>query len=367
MPHSLSLPLQKLRLSWPKENLRLWLSPVLELHCTDALLDCLQPSEVCQALTSRRLWLFRDAGCQINIRICLNGVSLGHLSHRETVEVLGTSIRNADLWNQLSILPSLEIPSQELRHSDICLGISHAQPSTAVLTSLCAIPGDTKPPPGVPCVGMKSLGLVLEFRSIRKSSEKSSEKKSEKKRKKPRLSVEAMLLDDPDHQEDGMLTLEDLYAETAHILSPTLSQFEDEDALLLDTNPVQLLTLPSSQPTLPSTSKRPAQAPHVNLDLSIASKLTDVGLRTLIGGRQIKLTPGVKILKPDQEHALSDLGPAMFSPGYLKVRNLTSMFLFRSSHTSISGCFTALPLLAHSVPVSVHFLAEECSIAQPAK
>lgn len=199
---------------------------------------------------------------------------------------------------------------------------------------------------------MKSLGLVLEFRSIRKSSEK--------KRKKPRLSVEAMLLDDPDHQEDGMLTLEDLYAETAHILSPTLSQFEDEDALLLDTNPVQLLTLPS-------TSKRPAQAPHVNLDLSIASKLTDVGLRTLIGGRQIKLTPGVKILKPDQEHALSDLGPAMFSPGYLKVRKLTSMFLFRSSHTSISGCFTALPLLAHSVPVSVHFLAEECSIAQPAK
>lgn len=97
MPHSLSLPLQKLRLSCPKENLRLWLSPALELHCTDALLDRLQPSEVCQAFTSGRLWLSRDAGCQINIRICLNAVSLGHLSHRETVEVLGTSIRNADV------------------------------------------------------------------------------------------------------------------------------------------------------------------------------------------------------------------------------------------------------------------------------
>lgn len=213
--------------------------------------------------------------------------------------------------------------------------------------SLSAIPADTKPPDGVPCIGLTSIELGLEFRSISTNSRRNP--------KKPRLSKELMLLDDlnPCNQRELLLP-KDVNSESLSILpsSPPacLSEMmqmasenkgslpdkegdaeviedneEEEDILLLETNHIQLLTPPSSaQPdTLPTTLKRSMNHEDkglpLKLDLPIALKLTDFGLRTLIGGRPTKAIPGVSLLKPEQKNSLSDLVPSLWSPGYLKV------------------------------------------------
>jgi len=149
------------------------------------------------------------------------------------------------------------------------------QPSMELLEnviSLSAIPADTKPPDGVPCIGLTSLELGLEFRSISTNSRR--------KPKKPRLSKELMLLDDLDLcNERELMLLEGIKAVSLPILpsSPPASQSEmmqmvsanrgslpvgekddemmedddEEDTLLLETNHTQLLTPPSSAQQYP--------------------------------------------------------------------------------------------------------------------
>lgn len=233
--------------------------------------------------------------------------------------------------------------------SDISINISHTQPPQNLAESaLSIIPRDTKPPDGVPCLGLMKLELVLDFRSIRNSPVR--------RRKRKRLAEESMLLDLPHSRDDDQsLQLGNLQTGATAVFPSGSAQLyqadmmdasqeqtqgtpvswesgemENEDALLLDTDPAQLLTPPSSQPIPPEISNGPVGGSEVlepaastdlpvNFDLQVATILTDVGLRTLIGGRQIKATPGVKLLKPDQEHTLSDLAPSLWSPGYLKV------------------------------------------------
>lgn len=249
----------------------------------------------------------------------------------------------SQLWSQLSLSPSLEIPNREVTGvgSDICIKISHTQPPPTLVKGVASpsiIPGDVKPPEGVPCIGLISLDLALDFHSVRKSPVK--------RRKRKRLPE--MLLDHPDFTDaDKTQQLGGLQTETATVSPSGASQHEktqdtsiflkideekdDEDALLLDANPTKLLTPPSSAPqnSCLIISKHLADISQatvsvdgdlpVRLDLPVATKLIDVGLRTLIGGRQIKATPGVTLLKPDLEHTLSELAPSLWSPGYLKV------------------------------------------------
>lgn len=87
--------LKSLRLSCAKENLRLFITPTLELSYTAGTIDHLEPSDIIQALKSSRIWLSRGLGCHINIRISFNGASLQSLGHEDAIEELGTLIREA--------------------------------------------------------------------------------------------------------------------------------------------------------------------------------------------------------------------------------------------------------------------------------
>jgi len=149
------------------------------------------------------------------------------------------------------------------------------------------------------------------------------------------------------HSRQGNLILnapldEDVLLLSDHNLSlPTPSQYIDEEMLFSQTTestPSLLsqsttLSTISTASTLPSTFplKRsfpsdtslaaPGEAP-CRLDVSPACKLSEAGLRILIGGYSPRRTRmlGIRIDKPPPETSLSDLAPGLFSPDFKVVR-----------------------------------------------
>lgn len=53
-----------------------------------------------------------------------------------------------------------------------------------------------------------------------------------------------------------------------------------------------------------------------SLNLATAKQLTDVALRTLLGGRQTTFTPNIKVRKPRPKRPLSSIMPLIWSPGF---------------------------------------------------
>lgn len=99
-----------------------------------------------------------------------------------------------------------------------------------------------------------------------------------------------------------------------------------------DHNSVPLLT-PEASMTFNSqqdTSMLESTDPHSlsnlisepSLSLTTAKQFTDVALRTLLGGRQTKFTPNIKIRKPRPTRPLSSIMPLIWSPGFKNVFHL---------------------------------------------
>jgi hypothetical protein len=57
----------------------------------------------------------------------------------------------------------------------------------------------------------------------------------------------------------------------------------------------------------------------LSLNIESAARLTEVAIRTLVGGKQKKATENTSLVKPVPRRSLSDIAPAFFSPGFLKV------------------------------------------------
>jgi hypothetical protein len=112
--------------------------------------------------------------------------------------------------------------------------------------------------------------------------------------------------------------------------------FEGEDAV--DDVPLLYRTYHDSTPSLTSQASTPFQSqeniqpyqpPQTlplsdchqghRLDIVVARRLTDVALRTLIGGRQTKHVPSIRIGKPRPTYPLSTIMPLLWSPGFQTV------------------------------------------------
>ena len=60
--------------------------------------------------------------------------------------------------------------------------------------------------------------------------------------------------------------------------------------------------------------------PAVTMEVNLAHLLTDVAMRTLIGGGQSTSTDGVTLVRPLPKHTFSALMPLLFSPQFSSVR-----------------------------------------------
>lgn len=111
---------------------------------------------------------------------------------------------------------------------------------------------------------------------------------------------------------------------------------EFDDMLLYQTNH-NSIPLPTPEPSVAFNSQQDTNMldstePHSSSGLdtepslkpAVAKQLTDVALRTLLGGRQTKSTPNIKIRKPRPKRPLSSIMPLIWSPGFKNVRLFAS-------------------------------------------
>ena len=123
----------------------------------------------------------------------------------------------------------------------------------------------------------------------------------------PRQPIQAadLRLTDAFDYEDSYL-FEDGEAMLDHSFAANLSPFESQESGQTD------LTTPDEGPTGgPRLQTRSTEA--------ATTLLTDVAMRTLIGGEQTMPTKGVRLLRPLPRHNLAVLMPLLFSPNFSSV------------------------------------------------
>lgn len=144
------------------------------------------------------------------------------------------------------------------------------------------------------------------------------------------LHDDSLLLDDQDY-----LELVENVGEGKHILTgepQLLPSFGDEDAFLFkedepiitpfhtpDMSPFNSQESVLTHLTYPDDAPEYDFDPKVAIHAGMACLLTDVAMRTLIGGGQAIPTNGIQLLRPLPKHTVAALMPLLFSPNFSSV------------------------------------------------
>lgn len=201
----------------------------------------------------------------------------------------------------------------------------------------CLSSQDVKVPNGIPVLKVQLITVTLQFRRL-------LDKTNLETREVPDDSVnmlfEGILDDHKDLHEDSLLLLNEHdhteldpgFEEDKPVWagdSAPVNGFGYEDSFLLeddeavitpcitpDISPFQRRKSGLMHSTFPDDHSRCGSDPKVIVSETAARLLTDVAMRTLIGGRQTIPADGVQLLKPLPRHTLAALMPLLFSPNF---------------------------------------------------
>lgn len=113
-------------------------------------------------------------------------------------------------------------------------------------------------------------------------------------------------------QDDEMLEDYNLLYKIDDVEPSLISQ-----ALIQSSSP--LSSPPDSQKEVSDDVTMDDNVSSVSFELSSARRIADLALRNVIGGRQVKCRPGIKVVKPQPRQSLSKIVPSIFNPGFLEV------------------------------------------------
>lgn len=198
---------------------------------------------------------------------------------------------------------------------------------------------DVKIPCGVSVLQVQRIAVTLQFRHL---VEKTNPGLLDVPTDNMDMSFEVILDDHHNLHDDSLLLNDQVYAELEenvgegkHILTgePQLSpSFGDEDALLIGED--EYIITPFHTPDMSPFSSQESVLPHltypddapeydfapkVAIPAGTARLLTDVAMRTLIGGGQAIPTDGIQLLRPLPRHTVAALMPLLFSPNFSSV------------------------------------------------
>ncbi|KAI9877717.1 MAG: hypothetical protein M1830_003029 [Pleopsidium flavum] len=318
-------------------------------------------SQQLDLLTSRDIWVTRGESLRISIHILLHGKNFIEApAAAEVLETIGPVLRDAEvqLWSQLRLLPSLSLPTISGRTpsgqiGDIVLTLAHVEPSRPApgyvkrRRHYTANLSPARPPDGVPSAGLESVNITLDL-SIGRSR---SRTKSVERLEGPAGIIRSDLL----ALNDGFLNLEqedcfqpmtsnqELYSDDGYRDRGCASQprYPASDDEMLDDPSYTFINRFATSDCLeiPSTEEHDTSVARLR-GLQIGSKVTndggaeppliaddsdiqrlleliDTALRTLICGKPIGTTAGIKVLSAPSRPRLADISPTLFSPGYL--------------------------------------------------
>ncbi|KAL9121968.1 MAG: hypothetical protein Q9187_001480, partial [Circinaria calcarea] len=117
------------------------------------------------------LWIARGNGLKISLHIKLDGIGMDESELRDLIEDMGSFLKNAEIWSQLYLQPSLSVLSRKIDDPDssatLILSLKHGpQPfwnSKFATKARTLIVSDTRPPADIPCAGLEEVRINLIF------------------------------------------------------------------------------------------------------------------------------------------------------------------------------------------------------------
>lgn len=197
---------------------------------------------------------------------------------------------------------------------------------------------DVKIPAGIPVLQIQCITVKFQFRHLLGTINADAKETSSEPMD---ISFEG-ILDGHEPHDDHLLFNEPDYSElhtTAEARQPIQTTklglsdaFEYEDPYLFEDGEAMLdhsfadnfspfESQESGQTDVTTPEEDPTDAPcfQTRTTGAVTSLLTDVAMRTLIGGEQSKPTEGIRLLRPLPRHTLAVLMPLMFSPNFSSV------------------------------------------------
>ncbi|KUJ06587.1 uncharacterized protein LY89DRAFT_790442 [Mollisia scopiformis] len=134
-------------------------------------LPSLRDADILKALISGHIWTSRGRGCSLDITILLDGKPLDETVRAAFRKGLGQRVQDAKIWNQLSLLPGLDIPTIPFSRSfgpDVSITLKHGHPQAmkAGLKGFLLDKTDVSPPDEILKAEMETIRLLLNFFTI---------------------------------------------------------------------------------------------------------------------------------------------------------------------------------------------------------
>ncbi|OBT73116.1 hypothetical protein VF21_08916 [Pseudogymnoascus sp. 05NY08] len=358
-----SLKLENLKLSCSEEKIKLLVTSSATLRPQDERFRRVRSDELLNLMESGKVCISRGPGCNLGFGFSFKNLQLDGPAEKALVDELGRFVLGAPWWAQLPVSPSLKSPTPSCPdvgtefsieiHDNLPNLFSNGCPDTEISPA-----ADLHVPEYVPDIRLVGIKFSFTFEPIHKKS-------------LPIVPKELATEDDmlfEDACEDDLDPFEDIMDldafgsstprhEASFGASSLLegvpwenhSFVEDryytdgyDDILLYQTDhsSVQLPT-PEASMTFDSqqnTGMLEPMEPHSSiteplLKLTTAKQLTDVTLRTLLGGHQTKHTPNIKVWKPRPKRPLSSIMPLLWSPGFKNAMSERSAFINTISTT----------------------------------
>ncbi|KAL9123028.1 MAG: hypothetical protein Q9187_000419 [Circinaria calcarea] len=276
-------------------------------------------------VTAGGLWIARGNDLKIFLHIKIDGIGMDEFELRDLIEDMGSFLKNAEMWSQLYLQPSLSNPSCKIDDTDssatLILSLKHGpQPfwnSKSATKARTLIVSDTRPPADIPCAGLEEVRIDLIF--LRTSQ-------IVRKRIKHKIS------DYP-----GKTSGNDILFEDNDLCSAEFRPLINIDLTGKTPNSYFTVTPRTSAKKRKRKSSSSISTPNRQaLDITAAVKIVDAILRSFIYDTKIRLSPGVERKEISPGPKLAEISPALFSPGYLHAVCQRNRFLPRISHSIAS-------------------------------
>ncbi|OBT61446.1 hypothetical protein VE03_08960 [Pseudogymnoascus sp. 23342-1-I1] len=361
-----SLRLESLKLSSSEERIKLRVTSSATLRPQDEGFRRVRSDELVDLMESGKVCIIRGPSCQLDFGFVFKKLLPIRADQNALVKELGRFVLEAPWWAQLPVSPSLKSPAPgsldvepefSIKIHDTLPNLhSNGYPDTQVSPV-----ADLHVPECVPVIRLLKIKFCFTFEAIQErplpilTREVATDDdmlfedacESDLDPFEDIMDLEAFESSTPRHDTsfDASSLLKEMPSADSSFFEDHHSTYAHDNMLLYQTDHnIAPLVTPEASVAFKSqqdSSMLDSTEPHFLdnfsteplLNLATAKQLTDVALRTLLGGRQTKHTPNIKLGKPRPTRPLSSIMPLLWSPGFKNAMSERSTFLNTISTT----------------------------------
>ncbi|KFY23684.1 hypothetical protein V493_05716 [Pseudogymnoascus sp. VKM F-4281 (FW-2241)] len=355
-----SLSLESVKLSNSEERIKLLVTSLATFQLQDGRFRRGSSDELVDLMENGQVCVTRGPSCDLDFEFAFKKLQLDKADQNTLVEKLGHFVLEAPWWAQLPVSPSLRHPAPSGPDTglEFSIKIHDTLPdfhSDGYPDPKISPVADLHVPESVPDIRLLGIKFSFTFegkherlfpvltRDVATEDDMLFEDacESDPDRFEDIMDLEAFDSSTPRHDTlfDTNSVLEELPWGDINISEDQHSANTYDNMLLYQTD-YSSVPLPTPEASMAFSSQQDismldSTEPHSpnnlvlepSLKLATAKQFTDVALRTMLGGRQTKYTPNIKIRKPRPIRPLSSIMPLLWSPGFKNAMSERSAFL----------------------------------------